>query len=285
MRRFCFLVPRRSISIASCLIVVALTMAALMRVPGSSAPRRVQTTFGESLSVNDPRPVAEAVSQLEKRFGWVVTYEDPIYANSTEIADVTSQVRRDLDTYRPGEAPRVLVPKGGSLAINFNLTSDGNTPVRPESVVQQVIDANATAGNAGKFRVESSGEIVHVIPSAHRDSSGAWVPEQSVLDSIVTISSGDKTGLQALKALCAAVSRVTQTNVTLGTVDVNLFIRSRNELGANGEKARDFLVKLLEDTRSTGKLGETNLSWQLLFGPSTNTYRLNVHSVTKPSAQ
>jgi hypothetical protein len=263
-------------------MVVGLTFAALVRVPGSSALRRSQTAVGESLSVDDPRPVAEAVSQLEKRYGWVITYEDPMYVSGKEITDVTSKVRRDLDKYMPNEAPRVLVPRGGSLAINFNVTSDENTFLRPESVAQQIIDANTKADNAGRFRLERSGEIVHVIPVAHRDSTEAWVPEQSVLDAIITIPSGDRTGLQALDALCVAVSRVTQTKVALGTVDINLFIRSRQELGADQERARDFLVRLLENTRANGKLGETKLSWQLLFGPATKDYRLNVHAVRKP---
>jgi hypothetical protein len=32
-----------------------------------------------NLDVNDPRPLAAALEQLEKRHGWVITYDDPPY--------------------------------------------------------------------------------------------------------------------------------------------------------------------------------------------------------------
>ncbi len=280
MQRFHLLVRGRSAWFV--LFLVCLTVAVVIGAPRRMSISSVQVAGTEHLSVNNGRPVAEAAWELEKRYGWVITYEDPIYVNGSEINDVTLQVRRDLDKYKPGQAPKVLVPKGGSLAITFKLTSDDNTPVRPESVVQKLLEVNGAAGNGGIFRLEVSGPIVHVIPTAYKNITGTLVPLQPVLDSLISIPAEERTGMQSLKALCAAVSEVTQTKVVVGTVDRNLFAGHSYQLGAKDEKARDFLVRLLGNVRVAGRLDDTDLSWRLLFDPTEKFYALNIHGVRKP---
>src|SRR2546430_7117656 len=76
------------------------TMAVMMDAPGSTGLPTPQETGTETVSVNSGRPVGEAALQLEKRYGWTITYEDPKYVNNAEIADVTLHVRKDLDKYR-----------------------------------------------------------------------------------------------------------------------------------------------------------------------------------------
>src|SRR5258705_4950464 len=280
MQRFHLLVRGRSAWFV--LFLVCLTVAVVIGAPRRMSISSVQVAGTEHLSVNNGRPVAEAAWELEKRYGWVITYEDPIYVHGSEINDVTLQVRRDLDKYKPGQAPKVLVPKGGSLAITFKLTSDDNTPVRPESVVQKLLEVNGAAGNGGSFRLEVSGPIVHVIPTAYKNSAGTLVPLQPVLDSLISIPAEERTGMQSLEALCAAVSEVTQTKVVVGTADVNLFAGHSYQLGAKDEKARDFLVRLLGNVRVAGRLDDTDLSWRLLFDPTEKFYALNIHGVRKP---
>ena len=56
---------------------------------------------------------------LENKYGWIITYEDPPYTHESELVDVTESVRRDLDKFKPGQAPKVFVPKGGELTFNY----------------------------------------------------------------------------------------------------------------------------------------------------------------------
>ena len=42
-----------------------------------------------TVTVQDPRPVAEAIQELENRYGWQITYEDPPYIHYSDITDVT----------------------------------------------------------------------------------------------------------------------------------------------------------------------------------------------------
>jgi len=229
----------------------------------------------EKLTVDYGRPVAEAAAELEKRYGWVITYEDPIYVNDSEIADVTLQVRRDLDKYKPGEAPKVLVPKAGKLSISLNVQSHTGKPVNaPEAVVRQLLNSNNRAGYAGRFRLKMNGEIMHIIPTAYKSKSGALVRQQAVFDSVITIPSQDRTVLQSLELLCDAISRSTGVKVVLGTIPDNLFYHSRSRVGAKRETARDFLVRLLATANTT-----VHLSWRLLYGPGTRYYALNIHGV------
>jgi hypothetical protein len=53
-----------------------------------------------SITVESGRPVAAAVKELEARFAWPITYEDPPYAHADEIVDVplrSAGIRRAAD--------------------------------------------------------------------------------------------------------------------------------------------------------------------------------------------
>ena len=39
--------------------------------------RSLQGVSEVKLSVEDPRPVAQAIEILKEKYGWVITYEDP----------------------------------------------------------------------------------------------------------------------------------------------------------------------------------------------------------------
>jgi hypothetical protein len=232
------------------------------------------------LSVDDPRPVAKAIEMLEEKYGWVITYEDPRYVHESEIADVALKVRRDLDKYKPGEVPPVLVPKGGALEFTSDVVPGTNLPAYPARVVQQLLDAQAARDNGGRFRLETSGQIMHVIPTMIKNSEGSLVPQESVLDAIIFLPAEERTGEEKLESVCAAIGRATNIPVVIGTIPTNWFFRHIDQQGAVREKARDVLVNMFETmTRDS----ETKLSWRLFYGPGTKRYALNIHMVSPRS--
>jgi hypothetical protein len=241
--------------------------------------RGIQANSKVKLSVQDPRPLAKAIETLESRNGWVITYEDPRYVNESEIADVTGSVRKDLDQFKAGEAPKVLIPKGGALSIEYDVDPTTNKPADSTLVVQQLLDAQSTSGNAGKFRLERNGEVIHVIPTAVKDTAGALTSQESVLDAVISIPAEDRTGMQLLDAICVSVSQATETRVVVGTIPLNLFVKRRTQRGAASQKARDVLATMLEDIKSG-----TNLSWQLFYDPGMKMYVLNIHQVRSSNA-
>jgi hypothetical protein len=230
----------------------------------------VTATFGQNgsvnLSVNDVRPVAAAIMSLETKFGWVITYEDPPYAFAGDIQDITERVRKDLNRYGPGIAPRVVGPRGGALSVSY--TANLNDPL---SVIQSVLDAEA-ARSGNVFRVERDGDVFHVVPVRTKNKNGNPVERVSVLESNITLAGGQQTGVQMLQTICGALSKTNETPVLVGIFPNNLLYNVRTNHNAASKSARESLLSLFANTNR-------KLSWQLFYDPGLQEYALNVHVV------
>jgi hypothetical protein len=260
------------------LIGICLAMTAIAITPSFAKRERdgvdqnvVQESKKVTLFVNDRRPIAKAITMLEARYGWIITYEDPPYVYPADIADVTDNVRRDLDKYPKGAAPRVLVPQGGELSFDYDVTSQTGLPTDPVTVLQQLLMAST---HYGQFRLEQDRGIIHVIPTASKGASGKLAGTKSVLDTLITLPAKERTGIQTLEAVCAAISHATGVRVIVGTVPLNLFMQHKDQQGVAGQQARQVLVQLFEMMGN-----ERKLSWQLFYGPGTKRYVLNIHMV------
>jgi hypothetical protein len=229
-----------------------------------------------ALSVEDNRPVAKAIDILEDRYGWIMTYEDPRYSYSGDVTDVTMSVRRDLDKYKPGEAPKVLVPKKGTLTFEYNILTDSYLPSDPLMVLQELLTAQAASPNAGRFRVEKIGRIMHVIPTEIRDTEGKLISQESVMDATISLAAGEDTYLQRVKDICVAVEKATKQQILISGINSAFFFQHKDQQQINRQKARDALSNLLETLGN-----ETSWSWQLLYDPGVKWYVLNIGRVRK----
>jgi len=254
-------------------LLLSLTLA-VVSVTIHAAARGIFKPSMQTLSVNDPRPVAFAAEMLEKAYGWTVTYEDPQYAYEGDLVDVTEKVSRNLDKYKPGEAPRVLVPRGGELSFDYSIDSTTKKPADSALVIQQLLDAYAVGGHPGVFRMERSGERLHIIGVAARDKNGVLTPQRSVFDTVITLPAQKRSGMELLTALCAAISQASGIPVVPGSVPVNQLHRYETESGAKDVKAREFLSNELDRMSNSIKL-----SWRLFYDADSKTYYLNIHSV------
>jgi hypothetical protein len=211
---------------------------------------------------------------LENKYGWIITYEDPPYTHDSELVDVTVSVRRDLDKFKPGQAPKVFVPKGGELTFNYAIDPVSKKPADSAVVVQQLLDAYALSGNPGVFRLDRDGKRLHIVATAARNNDGILVSRKSVLDVSITLPAQKRTGLELLEAFCAAVSEASGTRVLAAAAPLNLFLRYNPESGAKNQNARDFLTHELDSITSQAKL-----SWKLLYNARGKTYFLSIHRV------
>ena len=240
--------------------------AALMITLGLSANRSGNVQSKISLPIESGRPVADGVRALESACGCAITYEDPLYVHPSEINDVTESVRRDLDKYPPGKAPRVLVPKGGSLNLEYDPALLKSDPAR---VVRDLVAANASQRNPGRFRVLKDGQIIHVIPTAFKNRKGVLTRQASVLDAVISPPSLTKSLYQMLREICAEISKATNTHIVVGGFPLNGLVSYRQSLPSKPLRARDLLTRLLGPRQS----------WQLFYGPGERMYALNIHSV------
>ncbi|MGH6839369.1 MAG: hypothetical protein ACREDT_11335, partial [Methylocella sp.] len=64
-------------------VMIAICLLAAFFCNASASPKTI-TVQGQTGS-----PVAEAVQELEKRYGWQINYEDPPYVHYSDIVEVT----------------------------------------------------------------------------------------------------------------------------------------------------------------------------------------------------
>ena len=246
--------------------------AAILSINLIGSGRAIQESKRVNISVQGPRPMARAIEVLETRCGCVITYEDPRYVHASDLSEVTAQVRKDLNKFKPGEAPRVFVPKNEELAIDYDESTNTKPPDGIAPVVQLLIEKHAARGNAGRFRMEMSNQVIHVIPSGIRNERGELAAQNSILDSVISLPATDRSGIQTLEAICAALTQTNGVRVIVGAVPLNIFFRYHDREGGISNKARDVLVNLLKGAGN-------DLSWQLFYDPGLKMYALNIHRV------
>ncbi|MGH6848622.1 MAG: hypothetical protein ACREC0_14675, partial [Methylocella sp.] len=64
-------------------VMIAICLMAAFSCNASASPNTI-TVQGQT-----GRPVAEAIEELEKRYGWQINYEDPPYVHYSDIVEVT----------------------------------------------------------------------------------------------------------------------------------------------------------------------------------------------------
>lgn len=220
------------------------------------------------ISVKDPRPVASAIKSLETRFGRVITYEDPPFVHPDDTLDVTESVRRDLHKYAPGKAPRVIVPRGGELNVEYG----PNDSV--EVVLTRVLSEAERVTPSTTFRSAETNGIIHVIPASIKGPTGETMSVRSILDTPVELKVQERNGMQMLEAWADAVRANAKQQLVIGAAPLQMFATYKDKQGLSFPNARDALTEILE---TVGK--RSQLSWQLFYDPGLKLYALNVYRV------
>ncbi len=241
-------------------------------------PAASQQLSHKSLAIDDARPVAKGLEELGAKNAFFATYEDPPFAYVDDVKDVTLEVRKDLDKFPPGRAPKVLVPRGGTLTVNYGVRADTGKPINPLALVQSLVDAQDKSVNGGKFRVLEVDGGLHIVPSGARDRSGKWKQLTSILDAEIVVPEGSRDVTQKVIAICEAVTKTGRAELFYGK-GPNQFPMSAPAagFGANGEKARTALVRALSFSRK-------RVAWQIFYAPDVERYFLNLHFVPENEA-
>ena len=217
------------------------------------------------LSVEAPRPVDLAARTLAAQYHAVITYEDPQYQDADDTVDRAASVRKDYGLYAPGKAPKALGPVGGTLSVNFS-SSD------LKSMLDQLNQAQTTAKVGGRFGVETTGAVYHIVPVQVRDSSGKWIKQQSILDKPISLDSRPRGSYELLSSICGAVAGANNRGVLLITASGPDTDQSpRYTLAASQESARSVLVRAL--AMMAPDVGQ--LTWSLYYDVGSGKYYMN----------
>jgi hypothetical protein len=246
--------------IQSCCLAVPCAVIALV-------PLMAQRLQPLEISVIDGRPLSAVISQLETRYGWTITYEDPPYESPFDVDDVTSQVARDPKNFKG----KVLVPR----TREFDFKYPNADQSQAEAVLTALVrDYNMV--NLDRFRLLRTDKFFHVVPSVSNDKTGQPTERQSRLDVRVTIPDADRSVLETVELVVTQVRERSGAPLVAGRLPINLLSQKRLRTGATKEPARDVLVRALT---STGR----DLTWRIPCDPGgTNKCFFDVHFV-RPS--
>lgn len=211
----------------------------------------------EVLTLESSRPLQEAISILERKYGWRISYEDPPYTDLKDLADKTHP------TY-PGPR-RAIDPRGGRVEVRYSVSPLTGEPDSQGALLQMLVDDHASRGNPGRFQVKVIQDVHFVIPI-----------QGSVLDTPISLPEKQRTFDEALEETVQAVTRVTgiRVRVTRGMHQPSF---EHSNFGANAEAARNVLLRLFE-TQSRDKF-----CWHTLYAPNWG-YSLNIDTRQAPVA-
>jgi hypothetical protein len=225
-----------------------------------------------TITVQSGRPVAEAIEELEKTYGWRITYEDPPYSHYSDLSVVTdirlpaTPVQSLSQLQAVQRVLRTLVPKGGSLS--FTLPSAD--PDELGAVEALVKSYNASRGG-NVFAVVQGLGLLHVVPRQMTGLSGNLEPVKPVLDTVITIEPKERTADALIEEVCKKISIATNTHVGTGPAAMNI-LQTKTSIGGSGKTARLILEQLILE------IG-VPLSWRLFYGPDVKWYVLNIYRV------
>ena len=227
-------------------------------------------TYAVVLSVNDPRPMGEAVLSLIRSYPVTITYEDPRYEYADDLRDVTLEVGK---TSKP--QVRTIVPRGGALQATYDVSQATGAPADIADAVQKIIDSNNLARRGGHFELRRSGDTLHVVPTEVRDSNGRWIPQRSVLDEPITYSSGEERNFfELVDAITTEASAASGQKIVSvgggGSFACSLGCAEyKRSVEASNEPARDVLVRLLRSMNA-------RYTWVLYYDPTMHYYFFNL---------
>jgi hypothetical protein len=259
---------------------------------GSSTIAGHSATFTEEkgsvvLKIDSTRPVERAAETFQSRYGYVISYEDPLYTYEDDLQDDAPKIVRDYSRYAPGTAPKLMGPKGGQLTLRLPASSS-ITSDELATALRQLVEAQASSHQGGgHFRVEQAGDVFHVIPTEVRDRNGNWARYSSPLDAPISLPVQDRSEKELYRAIAEAASAATGVSIHAmvngGIVTGPLLPEPRFNVGAIQERARDVLLRALQ-------LHPTRQTWALRCGPGwryacvLNIGDLPTHSQAQPSA-
>jgi hypothetical protein len=210
----------------------------------------------------DVRPLWMALNAIQREYGWVIDYEDPIYSLETES---TVSHNAQWESLHAGKPSRL--PAGTSFSSKYPEDSRKSISAsQRQSVIEKIVaDFNASP-NPGHFEVHQAGpNRVHVIGYS-RSAKGV---RRSVLDTPVTLSPGTMSGMEALNKLVQALSEASGTQVVLGAIAWNPVARARVELKGVSVPARAILTDIADSAN-------VELMWDFLYDINSNSYFLSL---------
>jgi hypothetical protein len=193
-------------------LIHQIVASAILGLPGFIATAQLKTT----LSVDDHRPLQSAAVQLQDRYGWLITYQDPPFAHPDDLENITP----------PGaSAGKHMVPRKGTASVTYLEPRTGTIQEQRETV-DDIVKGFDAAG-FGSFRVYHNGSYSHIVPVAAKRISGSVEGVTSLCDINVSFPPATRTVDETVMLVLSQVSQRIDIPIRHGEVPMNLFLRGR----------------------------------------------------------
>ena len=209
------------------------------------------------ITVEDPRPMAAAILQLEELSGIPINYEDmPVYY----AADMKPTGVAAGQTPPPG-VRLTIVPRGGQLSVPIVVDATTGRLKDIQAVntaLTALVSAYNTSNLPGGFEFEYLNGVFFVKPVRYRDASGATLPMTPVLSVPITFPEETRDTLTTWRLILDEVSKAAgvQIGLNLGMGALG----GKTTIGAQNEPAYRVIARMLASGNSPAA-ASVNASW------------------------
>lgn len=204
------------------------------------------------ITANSPRPLEQVLDALQRKYGWVVNYEDPQYVSAVDVVKGSDENSR--------------LPAGSNFTFEFASASPDE-----EKTLRQMIDSYNKSKNPGHFELRHTADgVFHVVGVAGRNDKGELVEQKAPFDLPLTLAKQEQTIDETMAQICAEVSKQSRSQVVLAISPRRILLRNRVSVGGSKVEARELLVQSL-------LAAHEKLYWRLLFDPTSKSYYLDLH--------
>ena len=225
-----------------------------------------------TVTANDARPLAQAVTALSEEFGWAIDFEDPPYYSKYDLVDDTAPQWQAAHPNTKG----VTVIAGDTFQTQFLKTPvTGTSRAEAERFLDSVVsDYNASA-NPGRFTVRHEGDGRFAIVGTYvKDENGQDQTISPILDTPISIQTETRDANTTIEIILNALTVKNRTEVVPFMVPQKALAQSQVTVGGENIPARFLLLQTL----SAAKM---KVYWRLYYDRDVNMYGFSLLPLMK----
>ncbi len=225
-----------------------------------------------TVTANDARPLAQAVTALSEEFGWAIDFEDPTYYSKYDLVDDTAPQWRAAHPNAKG----VTVIAGDTFQTQFPKTPDTATsPAEEEHILDGVVSDYNASTNPGRFTVRNEGNGRFAVVGTYvKDENGQDQGVSPILDTPISIPAETRDANTTIEIILNSLTVKSQTKVAPFMVPQNALAQSQVTVGGQNIPARVLLLQTL----SAAKM---KLYWRLYYDRDVKMYGFSLLPLMK----
>jgi hypothetical protein len=217
-----------------------------------------------TIEAGGARPLAQAIDALARDFNWNVSYEDPPYGAAVTGGGAGAGTGAGARGNAAAGTARV-----GAFSSTFIFSGAAPPAVQREDILQRVVTDYNASKNEGGFRLLAlAGGRYAIVGDATRDASGAAVDASPVLDAKISVADENRRMYETLDLVAASVKEKTGATIRLSGDSAPFLQQNYAEVGCDGCKARDAMVKMLA--------AHPAVTWRLNYDAGAKVYVLSL---------